>query len=537
MQKEEILLNDSDIVETKSNKVKIILSIIALTLVVASIATLLIGHFQFDWFKSNEYKIDAKINRSIYQANYFSEKKTVTTKFNFEGGHSEEKEYIVDNNFAVFLTDKTGNINTGSLVLLSSTATVDEQIKELAHLDMFDEEQRKELETNPDGAKYPMAVFKFLDNGEIQEINLPNNMDEYNANSLIEVIKKIIPKLTRNKKEDISNGLEITTKKVNNKRTIVQSEAPKQFQDFRGSRYSRVIKTEIESDQITNIESNDKLYMESKPEGDEKIYGPKEFFYDIKSEITTNEVKYNEKENVELINKIAEKFTFVESEVLLQMFTNKKLEENKEKDFVKEENVETKPTTRNLFSISASRTFNLASFNVFGQQVTVKYVVGISGSSAYNKIVISSGLGSFEFGNGGCSGEISFSRSYRQTIFIFSPPPFPLVSVGCYVGGSIYAGLGFKSGSGSATKYWAKAEGSLFMGAEIKAGWDVVASLSAYAEGTIISASGQVTLSQGSVSQDSGFRLSGGRIVVGIRGVAFGVFKSDLWSATLFNGF
>ena len=277
--------------------------------------------------------------------------------------------------------------------------------------------------------------------------------------------------------------------------------------------------------------------MESKPEGDEKIYGPKEFLYDIKSEITTNEVKYNEKENVELINKLAEKFTFVESEVLLQMFTNKKLEENKEKDFVKEENVETKPTTRNLFSISASRTFNLASFNVFGQQVTVKYVVGISGSSAYNKIVISSGLGSFEFGNGGCSGEISFSRSYRQTIFIFSPPPFPLVSVGCYVGGSIYAGLGFKSGSGSATKYWAKAEGSLFMGAEIKAGWDVVASLSAYAEGTIISASGQVTLSQGSVSQDSGFRLSGGRIVVGIRGVAFGVFKSDLWSATLFNGF
>ena len=112
-----------------------------------------------------------------------------------------------------------------------------------------------------------------------------------------------------------------------------------------------------------------------------------------------------------------------------------------------------------------------------------------------------------------------------------------MVSVGCYVGGSIYAGLGFKSGSGSATKYWAKAEGSLFMGAEIKAGWDVVASLSAYAEGTIISASGQVTLSQGSVSQDSGFRLSGGRIVVGIRGVAFGVFKSDLWSATLFNGF
>ena len=339
MQKEEILLKDFEIVETKPNKVKIILSILASTLVVATIATLLVGHFQFDWFKSNEYKIDAKINRSIYQANYFSEKKTVTTKFNFEGGHSEEKEYIVDNNSAVFLTDKQGNMNTGALVLLSSTATVDEQIKQLAHLDMFDEEQRKELEANPNGAKYPMALFKFLDNGEIQEINLPNNMDEYNANSLIEVIKKIIPKLTRNKKEDISNGLEITTKKVNNKRTIVQSEAPKQFQDFEGSRYIKVVKTEIEDDQITNIESNDNLYMESKPEGDEFIYGPKDFTYDVKSEITTNEVKFNEKENVELIKKLSEKFNFVKSEFLIRNYTDigEKKDIEIEKEIIKEE--------------------------------------------------------------------------------------------------------------------------------------------------------------------------------------------------------
>ena len=45
-------------------------------------------------------------------------------------------------------------------------------------------------------------------------------------------LKKVFPKLIRNKKEDISNGLEITSKKVNNKRIIVQSEAPKQFKDF-----------------------------------------------------------------------------------------------------------------------------------------------------------------------------------------------------------------------------------------------------------------------------------------------------------------
>ena len=222
MQKEEILLNDSDIVETKSNKVKIILSIIALTLVVASIATLLIGHFQFDWFKSNEYKIDAKINRSIYQANYFSEVKTGSIKFNFEKGHSENKKYIIDNKFVVFLTEKKDNLNTSALVLLSSTGTFDDKVQEFDHLDIFDDKQIKELETNPNGNKYPFAVFKFTDDGKIDKIKLPNNLDKYNAGTIIELIKKVIPKLSRSKKEDISNGLEITSKKVNNKRTIVQ---------------------------------------------------------------------------------------------------------------------------------------------------------------------------------------------------------------------------------------------------------------------------------------------------------------------------
>ena len=302
-------MNEPEFVETKPNKVKIVLSILASTLVVAAISTLLVGHFKFDWFKSDEYKIDAHINRSIYQANYFSEKKTINTKFTFDG-HSEEKEYIVDNDFVVFLTGKKENLNTAALVLLSATGTVDDEIHELAHLNMFDEEQVKDLESNP-------------------------------AESIIELINKVIPKLTRNKKEDISNGLEITSKKVNNKRTIVQSEAPKQFEDFKGSRYTKMIKTEIENDQVTNIESNDNLHMESQPEGDEMMYGPKDFYYNVKSEITSMQVNFNEKENIDLVNKLAEKFTFVESEVLLQLITNKKLQENK--DEIVEEEPEIQP--------------------------------------------------------------------------------------------------------------------------------------------------------------------------------------------------
>ena len=51
------------------------------------------------------------------------------------------------------------------IVLLSSTATVDGEAYELGHLNMFDENTLKELEANPDGTKYPMAVFKFSEDG------------------------------------------------------------------------------------------------------------------------------------------------------------------------------------------------------------------------------------------------------------------------------------------------------------------------------------------------------------------------------------
>ena len=527
MKKEEILLNDSEIVETKSNKVKIVLSILASTLIVASIATLLVGHFQFGWFKSNEFKIDANINRNIYQANYFSERKTINTKITFDE-HSEAKEYVVDNDFVVFFTGK----NTAALVLLGATANVDDQIHELAHFNMFDEEVVKDLENNPDGAKYPMALFEFTDDGKIKEIKLPNNMDEYNAETIIGLINKVIPKLSRDKTEDMSNGLEITSKRVNNKRILVLSEAPKQFKEFKGSKYTKVVKTEIENEQITNVESNDNLFMESNPEGDEIMYGPKDLTYNVKSEITSMQVNYDEKENVNLVNKIAEKFTFIKSEALLENI--KKSKEEKEENNAEVEE-ELPKQGRNLFSISASRTFNIASFNVLGQTVSVKYEVGISGNRAYNKIVISSGIGSFAFGNTGCSGEVSWSKSYTQTIFRFVVPPFPAVQVGCFVKGSIYIGFGFSSGSGQSAKYWAKASGSLALGAEISAGFGSIASLSAYAQGTVISASGQVTLQNRSVSGGSGFSISVGRLEVGIKGTLVGIHKT-LWSTTLYGG-
>ena len=72
MRKEELLLTDYDYIRTKSRKRKICISILVSLLLASSI--LLVGHLKYEWFKSDEYKIDANINRSVFQANYFTEK-------------------------------------------------------------------------------------------------------------------------------------------------------------------------------------------------------------------------------------------------------------------------------------------------------------------------------------------------------------------------------------------------------------------------------------------------------------------------------
>jgi hypothetical protein len=306
--KEKILINEPEVVEIKaSNKIKYAIAIISSTLVLAVVTTLLIGHFKFDWFKGDNYKIDVNINRNIYQANYFSEKKTLNAKFTLPDGVSQEKEYIIDTNFVVFLTDKKENINTAVLVLLSSTIEGDEKLKELPHLNIFDENETKELESNPDGAKYPIAIFKFDNEGKIEEIKLPNNMDEYHAESIVDLIEKVIPKLARNRKEDMSKGLDIQTTGSKNKRFIVQSEAPKEYNEFKGSKYTRTVKTEIEDNQIKSIKSDSNIYLQSQPKEGEIMFGPKDLKFDMKSEITSNEEKYDEKENIKIVNKLAKK--------------------------------------------------------------------------------------------------------------------------------------------------------------------------------------------------------------------------------------
>ena len=533
--KEEIILeenlNEKEIIEVKSsNKVKYAIAIIASTLILAAATTLLVGHFKFDWFKSDNYKIDVNISRSAYQANYFNEKKTATAKIVLENGVTVDKKYIVNSNFAVYLTDKkqvnNGYLNTAILVILDSKLTSEEVNQDLAHFNIFDENQVKDFESNPKGSKYPMALFKFYEDGTLEDIQLPNNMDEYNAESMVELVEKVIPKLSRSRNEDMSKGLDVKVKRDKKKRIIVQSEAPKEYYSFKGSKYSKLVKTEVEDDQINSIETISSMYLQAEPEEDQIIFGPKEFSFDLNSLITSNEKQTEQKNNVELVQKLAQKYNFINSKDLIDSF--------KEKEEEKEVEKETEPATRNLgFAISASKTFTIASFTVCGQTVSVKYSVKISSSSCENKVIISSGSGSFEFGNTGA--KLSGSKEYKVTIFKFPFPNFPMVTLGAVAKGKVSWEVGVKSGSGSSTKYFAKLTGKVTLGAEIKAGSDKIASLSCGAEGTVIEASGSLTLSNGSVTKDSGFSVGFGGLSAYIQGCLFSA-KIEIARFTIFSG-
>ena len=80
---------------------------------------------------------------------------------------------------------KETNKNIAVLAILNSQVSEDGKIKDLPHINLLDEKEIKEVISNPVGSKYPLAVFSFDDQGKILEIKLPNNMDEYHAEQLL----------------------------------------------------------------------------------------------------------------------------------------------------------------------------------------------------------------------------------------------------------------------------------------------------------------------------------------------------------------
>ena len=522
----------------KSNKIKYTIAIITGVVIAAAVAVLLVGHFKFGWFKSETYKINANIFRANYQANYFNEQKDMNIKVAFANGQNEEKKFSISSNFVIVLTErkeleKGDFLNTAALVVLDSNLKTDEDDIEMTKFSIFDEATVKELEANPNGSKYPIGIFTFHEDGTLGDIKLPDNMDKYNADSIVELINNVVPKLTRNRSEDMSNGLEIKEKKTNKVKTIIETQALRTYDKLEGTKYSKTVERDIEGDHISSIRVHSTGFFQSEEKENVDIFGLKDFIYDHHSEINSM-VNREEKETAELIQKISEKFNFISSEKLFKNILEK---ENKEKEFEEVKDLEEESTTvRKLgFNFNVDKTIPIKTLSVAGQSIAIKYRIAVQNGRAINQLIIDSNLGRASFGNDGVNVEINKSWSFNKRIFTFKFPPFPLLGLNVYAGGSLNVYVKFTTAQ--KTTLQLGLGGSLNAAVEVAFGADF-AKIAAGARGTLISASGYANISGGSITK--GYRLSGGKIEVYVTAYVniwpFG--KKTLWdkSCTIFNG-
>lgn len=530
MSKEEVLNNDyveNEVIQPKNTKkIKIAIALVASLTIIASV-TLLVGYFKFNWFKSEIYNIDAKISRNAYQANYFSETKTINTRIGFTSGITQDNEQKIYTNFMVMQKDRkelknNDFLNTATLVILDTKLENKNELKEINSFNIYNEENIKEFESNPDGAKYPMAVFSFYENGTIADILLPNNMDNYNAQTIIELIESVVPKLTRNRTEDISNGLEINTLKRNKKKVFVESISPREIPDFKGSRFVKSIEREIDNEQLTKIKTQANLELKTELEENENSFGLKDFKYETKSEIVSTGLK-EEKGTAELINKFIEHYTLIKSQDLLEYLAKNKKDQIIGRYEITEEQLKSDNNLRNLISFdnfNGDATILVTTFNVLNCDIKIQIRYGAKNGEAFGEIIFTANQGKVSFGSNGITASTTIKTWKGEVpVFTFDFPPMPIIGLSLIAGGSVKI-----QGSISSEKEQLELSitGSLYAKVEIKAGWDKVASVAAGAKGTIISSSikGAINLS-GDLSTSGS--LSAGDITIYVNGKTLGL--------------
>ena len=530
MSKEEVLNNDyveNEVIQPKNTKkIKIAIALVASLTIIAS-AILLVGYFKFNWFKSEIYNIDAKISRNAYQANYFSETKTINTRIGFTSGITQDNEQKIYTNFMVMQKDRkelknNDFLNTATLVILDTKLENKNELKEINSFNIYNEENIKEFESNPDGAKYPMAVFSFYENGTIADILLPNNMDNYNAQTIIELIESVVPKLTRNRTEDIGNGLEINTLKRNKKKVFVESVSPREIPDFKGSRFVKSIEREIDNEQLTKIKTQANLELKTELEENENSFGLKDFKYETKSEIVSTGLK-EEKGTAELINKFIEHYTLIKSQDLLEYLAKNKKDQIIGRYEITEEQLKSDNNLRNLISFdnfNGDATILVTTFNVLNCDIKIQIRYGAKNGEAFGEIIFTANQGKVSFGSNGITASTTIKTWKGEVpVFTFDFPPMPIIGLSLIAGGSVKI-----QGSISSEKEQLELSitGSLYAKVEIKAGWDKVASVAAGAKGTIISSSfkGAINLS-GDLSTSGS--LSAGDITIYVNGKTLGL--------------
>lgn len=517
-----VSFEDQEILPAKNNnKVKIIITIISIILILAVATTLLIGYFKFNWFKSEVYKVDTNIKREVNQASYFTENKKINTKIELTKDTYEEQNIEIDTNFMVYIKDRikineNDYLNKAYLIILNSTMTSKDEKYNLPSFNISDENQIKDFKSNPNGSKYPIVFFSFYENGTITIIKFPPSTNEYNTQTLKELLEKVIPKLSRNRTEDYNNGLNIKIINDGKKKILIEEELPKNYLSFKGSNFSKTVERDFENDTLTNITTKTDIHLQSNKEEGEQILGANDFHFYTESKINTYKLGFDTPAAKEC------NWPFDGEEDLIEDEENENFSKNNKTDNIRK--------LDEYNDISAEQTFNIGKYNLLGQNIAIKYHVAILNGNPINEIIIDSDLGKTIIGNTGTSFKGIWNESFN--LFTFNFPTFPLISLSSKVKGLISWDVKDIS-LNSSIKLDASLDGKISLGCEIKAGCDNIASLSAGVECTIVDASGSAIIQNKSVTKN--FNISTGKLYAYLDEAISGK-KERLAEETLFNG-
>ena len=388
---------------SKKSKICKIAALIIAGIAIITTTVLLVAHFKYGLFGSKISEA-IEINREANSLEFFSETRNLKTKMTYASGQTASTEQEIDTDFVVLLKEKkeikekSTFYNTGYIVVLGSKAKSNGEEAQLDSFNIFDEKIIKEFESNPNGSKYPIAQFSFYEDGTLIQIDLPKDIDSYNAEKLISLIKDVIPKLSINK-EDEENGIEIKTKTKNKngkkQKTFSKYDPPKEFYDkyskstFKGSKISKLVETDVEDDKISEIRSNTNLYLETEKDGEEENgFGIDDLFVNVDSKIVSTKTEKEKVDDIKLVDRIVTKLTFVDSEEVLSSF-------HKTNDIEIEE---PEVPMRNL----ATTTWQWALFenkSFLGTKASAYYVIDLKNNKVVNKIKIKAGSFTVSVGN------------------------------------------------------------------------------------------------------------------------------------------
>ena len=396
--------HDEITLSSKKSKICKIAALIIAGIAIITTTVLLVAHFKYGLFGSKISEA-IEINREANSLEFFSETRNLKTKMTYASGQTASTEQEIDTDFVVLLKEKkeikekSTFYNTGYIVVLGSKAKSNGEEAQLDSFNIFDEKIIKEFESNPNGSKYPIAQFSFYEDGTLIKIDLPKDIDSYNAEKLISLIKDVIPKLSINK-EDEENGIEIKTKTKNKngkkQKTFSQYDPPKEFYDkyskstFKGSKISKLVETDVEDDKISEIRSNTNLHLETQKDGEEKQgFGIDDLLVNVDSKIVSTKTETEKVDDIKLVDRIVTKLTFVDSEEVLSSF-------HKTNDIEIEE---PEVPMRNLATTTYFEWPLFENLSFLGTKASAYYIIDFKNSKVINKIKIKAGSFTAYVGN------------------------------------------------------------------------------------------------------------------------------------------